>query len=310
MLSVKRGIEIPSDAVDERAYEDLPASLHWIHQNSLNQDYEFLDRVLQISADFPLLDGAEVEYWEARSEDLAVSGLSEKDQRGITNNFLANPCGVLVYSLPKLILSSHLREVSPEHLDGMIRHELVHLEQTVRGDSLLIDGGQLWKGALYDGEYLKDINGWMFQQHPFGYYSYFSLPWEEEAYRRTEGDDAYEWKRACYHLAHLINQRLPEGHEHNTIHLAKAAQKLLNDGIAATEICHLTPSPSSQHLANAYTSASLNMDAIEGEAAWQMVMQELGWKPEIQELTSIDDAWDALIDASVALVERIRTTGG
>lgn len=307
MLFVKRGIQIPSDAVDERAYADLPAALHWIHQNSLNQDYEFLDSVQQISAEFPILAGTEVEYWEARLEDLAASGLSEKDQQGIANNFLIHPCGVLVYSLPKLILSSRLREVPPEHRDRMIRHELVHLEQKVRGDSLLVDGGQLWKGTLYEGERLKDINGWMFQQHPYGYYLYQTLPWEEEAHRRTEGDETYEWVRARYHLAHLMNQELPEGHEHNTILLATAAQKLLNDGIAATDRCRLTPSLSGQHLANAYTSASLEMDAIEGEAAWQMVMQELGWQPETHELTSTDDAWYALIDASVALLNRFRT---
>lgn len=304
MLSIKRGIRIPSGAVDELAYADLPAALHWIHENSLSQNYEYLDRIQEIADEFPLLDGAEVEYWEARQEDLAASGISHKDRGAIAASFLANPCGVLLYPARKLILTCALRAMPLADQDMMIRHELVHLEQTVRGDALLVDEGQVWKGVLFPKEPLMNINGGLHRRDPHALYVYHTLPWEEEAYRRTEGDEAYAWKLAYFHLAHIINQALPEEHEYDPFLLANAAQGLFNDGCEFAFDGKLTASPSGEHLAKAYSSASLAADAIEGERAWQMVMKELGWQPDSHELRSTDDAWVALIDACIA-VERL-----
>lgn len=304
MLLIKRGISIPSDAVDEAAYDNLPAALQWIHENSLQQDAEHFAQVQTIAAEFPLLEGVEVEYWEARQEHLVTSGLSERDQAAISANFLTHPCAVLMYPIPKLIIGSRLSACPIPEQEMMIRHELVHLEQTVRGDSLLVEEGQTWKGEIYPKEFLMNINGGIYQNDPHALYIYHRLPWEVEAFIRSEGEDAYLYKLRLVQLAHLIQEALPADHGHAPLDLANAAYNILEIGFEIEAKNELSASPSGELLAEVLSVVPFELSRPEGEGVWSVILTLLEREPDSIHLSSPADAWAVLIEACLEFRKR------
>lgn len=303
MLTINRGINIPHDAVDAGSYNDLPGAFNWVMQNSLHQEFEHLDRVQALATEFPLLAGAEIEYWEAKTEDLASSGLSVRDQQALTANFLTQPCGVLVYPVPKLIIGPTLNECPESEQDMMIRHELVHLEQAVRGDTLLVDEGQIWKGSLYPIDYIYDINGGLYNNNPHATYLYFTLPWEAEAFRRSEGDEAYDDKLRFVHLAHLIHERLPDIGESHSFQLSSAASHIAGFGRELAERNEIIASQSGEYLTDIFNAASYEMTNSQGEGSWQFILSLLELDPDITQLHDLDDAWAVLMQASDAFLK-------
>lgn len=99
-----------------------------------------------------------------------------------TAGHIATAPPVLIVSLDSLGL------IGEEDQRTIVRHELVHVEQAIRGDLCYNDGAlQTWKGEAYEGD-LADVNGGVYRLDLEALVEYLGLPWEREAYVRSEGE--------------------------------------------------------------------------------------------------------------------------
>lgn len=61
----------------------------------------------------------------------------------------------------------YLKDLSTNRTIKVLSHELVHLEQKIRGDLMIVENGYKWKGDFYPSDF-----------------DYSKRPWENEAFNR------------------------------------------------------------------------------------------------------------------------------
>lgn len=284
---------MPPDAVQAEAYDDQAGAMAWIAKSSLRQKCSFRERVQALAEEFPLLDGASVQYWEVRESDIHASGLSCRDQANLKAVFTSHPAGVLPYADPILM-------ICPDRLvdidaDTTIRHELVHLEQMVRGDTLLVPGAQIWKGERYAAERTMAINAAVSKKLPGALYPYLSLPWEREAFIRTEGEEAYRNKLRQAYITLHINELLPAHLGRNPESLATTLGSVLLMLEDVEPVESLEVSPSGMMIATVLNEGNLGVAEPVAEMLWMIARSRV--KPDLQsgELLTSDQAWSVLI---------------
>lgn len=301
MLKIKRGMRVPPDALPEEAFDDYPSALNWIYETSNRQDFVLLDKVQSVAAEFPLLAGTEVEYWEASKRDLAQSGLSARDQAELTVCLINNPAGVLLYDEPKLIVS--LDALNPSTEADVIRHELVHLEQLVRGDTVLVPDGQLWQRVLYRKSDLMDINAAMSKNIPGARYCYLNLPWEREAYVRGYGQRFYESKLRWAFLVMKFSRRQPQLTIEQASNLALSLCTLRAYFEDSLDLSNSRITVSGMMIAQEMTDGNLVETEAMGSAFWAYAGVLLKERLSQRELTTPDETWQALAQLAAAFFE-------
>jgi len=156
---------------------------------------EFGNAVTAISdAMLPRLASVDVAYLEIRDSDVAASGLSDWDQKVLRKTILTNEATHLATWPPLVIVAEGLLAREDFHEKAcIIIHELVHVEQRVRGDLVYDEEERLrWKGEDVSDQ-VESINAGLAAKDKVAQLAYLELPWEAEAYQRSNG---LEWWQA------------------------------------------------------------------------------------------------------------------
>lgn len=306
-LKIVPGMQLPLDAVDSRAYDDLPASLSLLDEISRRQEFRHLDAVQRIAAEFPLLESAEVEYCELNVEAILASSLSQKDKRALILNFVEAPCGVLLYPLPKLIVTDALDQMPDERRDIALRHELVHLEQLIRGDTWYSEQeGQFWNGEWHP---VEDINAGRVQGDPAAVVAYLRLPWEREAYCRTEGEEAYQLMLQAALCRHVVVQTLGAiGQDTDAVELTLAVRSMIHDAVAGASSLEDTALEELGVVVDAVGKLEYKISGGAAASLWQEVISLLDgdlwleeeWHPDNQVLINLVRAGMVRVEQSTA----------
>ncbi|MGP9797091.1 hypothetical protein ACT3UJ_07000 [Halomonas sp. 86] len=322
-LNIITGMQLSYDAVDAQAYENLPKALGLLDTVSRQQKFIHLDRVQRIASEFPLLAGVEVEYCELFSEYIQASDLSDNDKRAMKINFCNHPCAVILYPLPKLLISDGLDGLPEDVRDTALRHEMVHLEQLVRGDTWLTaeEGeGQYWKGEYFP---IMDINGGLAQGDPRALYHYLALPWEQEAYCRTEGELAYRLKLqavkcrlVALDILNILGEHQYEYQEDYVCNVTNALRTLIctaqdlaadqpptstnprHDIVTAVEKLHFNI-----YLDDANMLGQLVDELLDGATG-----QNVAWHPDNQVFYDLVRAGKAVVDTSAVNIKQATLT--
>jgi hypothetical protein len=195
MLSIEPCRTIPLNTIDAPLYDDAQAALSAVVQSAQEPTAEVLNQIQALAEGMPLLEGRTLLYAELSRERLAGTDISARDRQAIESVFFEHPAFVVVADPPILFINQQEIAGREGGKPEVLHHELVHAEQAIRGDSRLTEAGQVWKGRLYGNDELHEVNQGLRHRHPEAMYRYLCLPWEEEAFRRSEGDAAYENKR-------------------------------------------------------------------------------------------------------------------
>lgn len=194
-MQLNRRIDLPIEFIDAQDYDDPVGMLQAVARHAGTCIWRKAGLVAEAAASFPALANAQVGYIEVSEEDIDKMGLTENDARHLKGVLLRFEAGALATELPLLI-------VPPKRLDLMERdaqlrvltHELVHIEQAVRGSLKFVrSGGQWWEGELYK-EDIATITQGLNVQDPIARVLYLQMPWEREAIQRSEGLKVYASK--------------------------------------------------------------------------------------------------------------------
>ncbi len=178
-----------SECRDHSALEDFLVGL-----SSSRIPGEFGNAVTAIAdAAFPLLASVDVAYLEIRDSDVAASGLSDWDQQVLRKTILHGDASHLATWPPLVIVAEGLLAREDFHEKGyIIIHELVHVEQRVRGDLVYDEEERLrWKGEDVTDR-MESIGAGLAARDTGAQLAYLELPWEAEAHQRTNGLEWWE----------------------------------------------------------------------------------------------------------------------
>lgn len=183
---------LPSEVLPSEEYDDSDGVLREIERHAATATtLRMRDLAKAVTARFPLLNGATAGYVELSHSIIDSLRISAKDAEWAKAALLTHPCSVIPSEPPTLLVNLDLFEAADEaDREVWLTHEAVHIEQVVRGSSRAAGITQWWEGALWDGD-LGDIMEGMHKGDPEAAVKYFELPWEKEAFLRSEGEAVY-----------------------------------------------------------------------------------------------------------------------
>lgn len=195
---------IPRDVVPADAYDDIDAVYRFLEEVAATGKHVQLRLIEQLASRFPLLAEAECGYIELSESAIDASALSISDKRELTLA-LGVPCAVMSTASPSLLIGDSFNSLPEETQIEAATHELVHLEQTVRGDLVYVEGGgQIWRGVDYGD--IGAINAGRGRGEHYATYLYLTLPWEQEAYIRSGGEEAFLVRVRMFSLTGLAER--------------------------------------------------------------------------------------------------------
>lgn len=190
-MQLVRPTKMPDELIPLTSYRDAPRVLRAFELHGQQCVWRMAEVFESAGDDFPLLRSADVRYLEISSSDVDKMDLLPVDAELLKN---VATTGAIATVPPVVIVALD----SFEHYDDEERrivatHELVHAEQAVRGSlKPICDGRQQWDGTWYDN--VASINQFAAQGNPAAQIEYLNLPWEKEAYVRSEGVAAHSAK--------------------------------------------------------------------------------------------------------------------
>ncbi|WP_241299600.1 hypothetical protein [Burkholderia stabilis] len=261
----------PACMLPADAYHDIDAVLQLLTEIAASGRQRHIGLLRSLAADFPLLAGKRCGYLEITAKQIDDSELSLADKQELALALLA-PCAVVSSADPVLVVGDEFTGLSPENQVVVATHELVHLEQVVRGDLLLLnDGRQMWEGVDYGD--LAAVNSGVHRGDLGVTFQYLSFPWEREAFIRSEGEESYWEKLRTYGLLILVGECVEPIHsQHRRNDLAGAVGTLISHVVGHPEPPdEPAGSPVGGMVASEASSIGYELTSSEGWHLWKMV---------------------------------------
>jgi hypothetical protein len=231
MITILDGMNAARDMFGELYYKDMDSVVAFLNEQAVCGPRDFLPFLQECAENFPLLNGAAIEYCEITGQAIGTSDLCTADQEQLRLQ-CAFPCMVYLGEPPKLFVTERFRQLERKDQIVGMNHELVHLEQFVRGDTYLVGTGtQVWKGEEYGNVGL--IQEGQIAGDPAADLAYLGLPWEREAIERSEGVESYREKLRSTALRTVVRQRLtvPDAHPYMEDLVMEACLLLIRNAI-------------------------------------------------------------------------------
>jgi hypothetical protein len=183
---------LPSEVLPSEEYDDSAGVLRAIEQHAATAStWRMRELAKAVTAEFPLLDGATAGYVELSGAIIDSLNIGASDAKWSKAALLTHPCNVIMSESPTLLVNLDQFEALDEvQRKILLRHEAVHIEQVIRGASRAVGITQWWEGVLWDGD-IGDVVAGVHKDDPSALVKYFELPWEKEAYIRSEGEASY-----------------------------------------------------------------------------------------------------------------------
>ncbi|CAM3840957.1 hypothetical protein VRRI112168_02755 [Vreelandella rituensis] len=195
MLTITRCKSIPAFTIDAALYDNPERALAAVVVSAVEPSPAYVERIQAIAEGMPLLAGKTLQYAEISLEKLEDGDLNPSDSQGIRSVFFDHPAMVIMDTTPIMFIHHDLVKELGGIDESTLHHELVHAEQVLRGDSRITEEGMHWKEDFQSKEEAFNLSAALHARDPGAVYVYLNLPWEEEAFRRSEGDDSYFNKR-------------------------------------------------------------------------------------------------------------------
>ena len=287
MITILDGMDAQHDMFGTRYYEDMDNVVAFLSEQAVLGPRDFVPLLQDCAKVFPLLDGVEIEYCEISGQAISASALSKADQERLRME-CANPCMVYLGEPPKLFVTDTFRQLDRADKVVGMTHELVHLEQFVRGDTYLAEAEtQIWKGKPYYN--VGEISEGALNGDPVFVAAYLELPWEREAIERSEGVERYREKMRAAALRMFVRQRMkvPAADPQIEELVMRTCLILIQKAIdfAAEEAEKETPEGTECGQQMAYLQFDLT--AHQGNVLWELL------QTNDSERTPLDDAYAA-----------------
>lgn len=194
-MLLTRDLTLPSDLLDSRDYDDHFGCLDALTRHATTTAWRMADLVCEVGQDLTGLDSAVVSYLELSAAAIASMPLSEGDREQLKAAFLSHPAGAIATDPPILVMPlDRFDEMPAEQRRIVVAHELVHIDQALRGSlKFMGEQGQWWEGEVYPAD-VAVINDGLKNGDPVATVLYLGMPWEREAIERSEGNAAYATK--------------------------------------------------------------------------------------------------------------------
>lgn len=303
MITILDDMDAQHDMFATRYYESMDSVVAFLSEQARSGSRNFVPLLQDCAKGFPLLDGTAIEYCEISEQAISDSALSKADQDQLRKE-CSNPCMVYLGKPPKLFVTDTFRQLDREEQVVGMTHELVHLEQLVRGDTcLLATGTQVWKGnPFYDVGAITEgaLNG-----DPVLVAAYLELPWEREAIERSEGIGRYREKMRAAALRMFVRQRMkaPDAHPYMEDLVIETCLMLIRKAIHFAAEEAETETPEGTECGQQMAYLQFDLTAHQGNVLWELL------QANDSERTPLDDAYavpdvDKLVKAAEAFLLR------
>jgi hypothetical protein len=300
MISILQGMKAPPDMFGHRNYEDMDGVAAFLNEQAARGPPDFLPLLQECAKEFPLLNGIAIEYCEITEQAIASAALSRADREQLSKQ-CCNPCMVYLAEPPRLFVTDRLRQLDGHDQIIGIRHELVHLEQFVRGDTYLSDDDtQFWRGKPFND--VGRINEGAAQGDLVLLAAYLELPWEREAIERTVGLESYRAQLRGVALRMFARQRMraPDAHPDMEDGVMCMCLMLIQNAIADAERKPTKETDEGIECGRQMDLLQFDLTAHQGTELWELVLRN------DEDRTPLDESYAApYVDKLVKTAESL-----
>ncbi|MFL9898055.1 hypothetical protein PQR71_07780 [Paraburkholderia fungorum] len=304
-MNILNDVTIPRDFLAD-SYDNLDGVRKLLHEAAVKGRRCSFGYFEELAQGFPVLRDAHIGYLEISGEDVANSDLSDWDKRALTLALLTNPCGIISVAVPILIVAESFEGLDPDRKRIAATHELVHLEQVIRGDFLYIEGGgYTWRGLVCDD--IGELNVGLIRGDARSLVAYLALPWEREAIERSEGVDAYQRRFQDASIIAVVADATVDGaagdRDARERDLASTVAALIDHALQnqATDT-NVTSDAIGQSVSDAIFALGFDLHQGGGKKLWALVCHFVS-EPERYPIDTAEGVYKNLI----AVAERVRS---